>query len=146
MKIYFAGSIRAGRGDQELYRQLIEGLQERGPVLTEHIGDPELGQSGDDGPSDAAIYDRDMAWLDTADLVVAEVSIPSLGVGYEIGRAELLGKPVICLFRPGPERWLSAMISGNPRLKVARYNTVAEALVLAGEFIEQAAGGSTASP
>ena len=146
MKIYFAGSIRAGRGDQELYQQLIQGLQKHGPVLTEHIGDPGLTQFGDDGPSDSAIYERDMAWLDEADLVVAEVSTPSLGVGYEIGRAELLGKPVICLFRPGPERWLSAMISGNPRLTVENYETVTEALAHAGEFIRQAAGNWQGSP
>jgi len=31
--------------------------------------------------------------------VVAEVTIPSLGVGYEIGRAVALGKRVLCLYR-----------------------------------------------
>ena len=61
MKIYFAGSIRAGRDDQELYHQLIQGLQRHGQVLTEHVGDPGLTQWGDDGPSDQAIYDR--IWL-----------------------------------------------------------------------------------
>lgn len=90
MKIYFAGSIRAGRGDQKIYQQLIWGLQDHGQVLTEHVGDPALTQLGDDGPSDQAIYARDMSWMADTRLMVAEVTIPSLGVGYEIGRAEAL--------------------------------------------------------
>ena len=135
MKIYFAGSIRAGREDQEVYQQLIRGLLELGPVLTEHVGSPELTDAGDDGPSDAEIYRRDMGWLDEADSVVAEVTVPSLGVGYEIGRAEMLGKPVICLFRPGQGRRLSAMISGNPAMAVESYETVEEAVELATRFV-----------
>ena len=42
MKIYFAGSIRGGRGDAEIYAQIIEFLQGYGEVLTEHIGDTSL--------------------------------------------------------------------------------------------------------
>ena len=99
MKIYFAGSIRAGREDQELYQRLIQELQSHGQVLTEHVGDPNLTQWGDDGPSDQLIFCRDMGWLAEADLMIAEVTIPSLGVGYEIGRAEALSIPVLCLFR-----------------------------------------------
>ena len=135
MKIYFAGSIRAGRNDQEIYHQLIQGLQDHGLVLTEHVGDPALTQRGDDGPSDRMIYQRDMAWLAEASLMVAEVTIPSLGVGYEIGRAESRGIPVLCLHRRQDGRKLSAMISGNPEVTVTEYSTVEEALVYIGRFI-----------
>ncbi len=135
MKIYFGGSIRAGRDDQETYHQLIQGLQGHGTVLTEHVGDPELTQWGDDGPSDQMIYQRDMAWLTEASLMVAEVTIPSLGVGYEIGRAESRGIPVLCLYRGQDGRRLSAMISGNPNVTVTEYSTVEEALVYIGGFI-----------
>ena len=31
--------------------------------------------------------------------MIAEVTVPSLGVGYEIGRAHVLEMPVLCLFR-----------------------------------------------
>jgi len=81
MKIYFAGSIRAGRDDQELYQRLIQSLQYHGQVLTEHVGDSNLTQWGDEGPADQDIYERDMAWLADADVIVAEVSTASLGVG-----------------------------------------------------------------
>lgn len=140
MKIYFAGSIRAGREDQEVYQGIIRGLLELGPVLTEHVGSPELTDAGDDGPSDAEIYRRDMGRLDEADAVVAEVTVPSLGVGYEIGRAEMLGKPVICLFRRERGRRLSAMISGNPAMAVESYETVEEAVGLAARFVREGLG------
>ena len=45
-KFYFAGSIRGGREDVELYRQLIDYLQTFGNVLTEHIGLDSLKTSG----------------------------------------------------------------------------------------------------
>ncbi|KAB0354933.1 hypothetical protein FD755_022392, partial [Muntiacus reevesi] len=61
---------------------------------------------------DRFIHDRDLAWLQQADAVVAEVTQPSLGVGYELGRAVALHKPVLCLFRPQSGRVLSAMIRG----------------------------------
>ena len=86
---------------------------------------------------------RDMAWLAEATLVVAEVTIPSLGVGYEIGRAESFGIPVLCLYRGENERRLSAMISGNHLLKVRKYTSVEEAL----DHIERFMGtDSTPSP
>lgn len=37
-------------------------------------------------------------------VVVAEVTQPSLGVGYELGRAVTMGKKIFCLFRPSSGR------------------------------------------
>ena len=42
MKIYFAGSIRGGRDDAEIYYQIIEFLREYGEILTEHVGKKDL--------------------------------------------------------------------------------------------------------
>ncbi len=48
MKIYFAGSIRGGRDDSEIYFKIIEMLQATGAdVLTEHIGSSELTSHGE---------------------------------------------------------------------------------------------------
>ena len=49
-----------------------------------------------------------------SDIVVAEVSTPSIGVGYEIGRAVAAGIFVIALYKIGPTKPLSAMIAGAP--------------------------------
>ena len=97
MKIYFAGSIRGGRNDAEIYSQIIEFLQGYGQVLTEHVGKKNLNQMGETTLSDKQIHDRDMNWLLKSDLMVAEVTNPSLGVGYEIGRAIEANKKIICL-------------------------------------------------
>lgn len=64
-----------------------------------------------------------MAWLQEADVVVAEVTTPSLGVGYEIGKAEEK-KRVLCLYREQDGKRLSAMISGNPQIRVEKYRTI----------------------
>jgi nucleoside 2-deoxyribosyltransferase len=124
MKIYFAGSIRGGRNDAALYHQIIALLSEYGQVLTEHVGSENLLPAGEKDLSDGDIYTRDMAWLAEADIVVAEVTTPSHGVGYEIARAETLGKPVLCLHRRRPERRLSAMLAGNPKLQCESYESI----------------------
>ena len=41
-KIYFAGSIRGGRTDENLYRRMIEYIQRTDIVLTEHVGRSDL--------------------------------------------------------------------------------------------------------
>ena len=123
MKIYFAGSIRGGRDDKELYLEIINLLGKYGKVLTGHIGDKTLSAMGEDGPTDEYIYDRDMAWLNEADVVVAEVTTPSLGVGYEIGKMEGK-KPILCLYREQNGKRISAMIGGNKNVKIERYFTL----------------------
>lgn len=92
MKIYFAGSIRGGRVDSEIYLEIIKILQGYGEVLTEHIGLKDLNSMGESDKSSKFIFDRDVEWLTSANVIVAEVTNPSLGVGYEIGIAEKLNK------------------------------------------------------
>lgn len=120
-KIYFSGSIRGGRSDQDLYLRLIGYLKRFGDVLTEHVGDEGLTATGEGDLPDTEIYERDLRWIQEADVLVAEVSTPSLGVGYEIGAAERRRIPVLCLFRDRPGRRLSAMVAGNDRVAVGIY-------------------------
>ena len=126
MKIYFAGSIRGGRDDAEIYSQIIEFLQWYGEVLTEHVGEKDLNAMGESTLSDKQIHDRDMNWLLESDLMVAEVTNPSIGVGYEIGRAIEHGKLIICLFRESLDKRLSAMIAGSKTIKLVYYRDVSE--------------------
>lgn len=135
MKIYFAGSIRGGRDEVRVYEALVGYLAGFGEVLTSHVGDPNLDATGDEGVSEKEIYHRDMTWLDEADLVIAEVTTPSLGVGYEIGAAEARGKKILCLFREGGSISLSAMIAGNPALLLKRYLRLADAKAHIADFV-----------
>lgn len=135
MKIYFAGAIRGGRSDVVWYRELIARLRSFGTVLTEHVGDTGLTEEGNDGPDDRAIHDRDMAWLRECDVVVAETTVPSLGVGYELGRACALNKPVLALYRPQAGKRLSAMIAGSEAIITAEYSDPARAEEIIRQFI-----------
>ncbi len=139
MKIYFAGSIRGGRDDKELYSQIIGLLARHGEVLTEHVGDQTLSAMGEAGSSAEYIYDRDMRWLAEADAVVAEVTTPSLGVGYEVAKAENLNKRTLCLFRPAADRRLSAMIAGNRQAAVLEYRSIAELEKILSDFFARPA-------
>lgn len=120
-KIYFAASIRGGREDGLLYAEIVEFLKKRAVVLTEHIG-LESVCSSEKFMTDEQIYLRDRAWLEQADLVIAEVSVTSLGVGYELGLAEALGKPVFVFYRKNADKKLSAMISGDKYFGVRVYD------------------------
>lgn len=121
MKIYFACSIRGGRTDAVPYLQIIEKLKSYGEVLTEHIGDAALVEAGEKGVTEYFIHERDMAWLKSADVLIAEVTNASLGVGYEIAKAEEYNKKVLCLYRPQVGKKLSAMILGSKSLDVCEY-------------------------
>ena len=123
MKIYFSGSIRGGRDDAQLYKQIIELLKEYGEVLTEHIGDESITSAGS-GIDTNHIFEQDTDWIREADVVVAEVTTPSLGVGYEIGLADSLEKRILCLYREKEDQNLSAMILGNRNLSIAQYESI----------------------
>lgn len=121
MKIYFAGSISGGRADVGFYKEIINHLKNHGKVLTEFIGDDSLSASGEAGLTDKLIHDRDLEWLTEADVLVAEVSTPSLGVGYEIGRSVENGKKILCLFKENEHKRLSAMVAGCDGILTKRY-------------------------
>ena len=123
MKIYFAGSITGGREDSNLYLEIIRLLKNYGEVLTEHVGDINLTQFGEK-LSPKEIYERDIDWVKESDVVVAEVTHPSFGVGIEIARATEFKKKVIGIYRQIEGKKLSAMISGCPGVNVFEYHQI----------------------
>lgn len=127
MKIYFAGSICAGRVDHESYFKIIKYLKKYGQVLTEHIGDKNLTDFGEKNIPEEEIYERDISWLKETDVFIAEVSTPSLGVGYEIAKAEEWGKRILCLYRKLEDgKRISVMIKGNKNIILKEYNDLDE--------------------
>jgi len=135
-KIYFAGAIRGGRNDASLYQNIIIYLGSFGEVLTEHVGDNTITEIGEDRKTDSYIFERDLIWLKSASIVIAEVTIPSLGVGYELGIAEKLDIPVLCLFRDLKGKKLSAMIRGNKKFICKQYKTLKQAKDCINSFIK----------
>jgi hypothetical protein len=118
MKIYFGGSIKGGRQDAAIYAEIIKLVKTYGEVITEYVGNASLTEKGEVGIDPVQIFKRDMGWLEEADVLVADVTQPSLGVGYELAKAEAMKKPMLCIFRPSSGRQLSSIISGNSNIKV----------------------------
>ncbi len=125
-KVYFACSIRGGRDDADIYSELVNIIKKYAEIMTEIFADKELTTAGMAKPS-GEIWSNDIKWIGQADAIIAEVTNPSLGVGYEIAKAEKMSKPILCLFRPEGEKRLSAMIDGSPSAIVFEYDDLASA-------------------
>ena len=135
MNIYFSCSLTGGRSDEAVYAAIVAHLLGRGhDVPTAHLADPKV-MDLEKIVEPAEIYARDTAWIEACDAVIAEVSTPSHGVGYEIAYALGLGKPVLCCFRRGAR--VSKMITGNdsPGLELLEYGAADEALAAIDEFL-----------
>ncbi len=135
MKLYFSCSLTGGRQDQPVYAALVAHLAAQGhDVLTAHLATPEV-MDAEKVVAPEAVYQRDMAWVEACEAMIAEVSTPSHGVGYEIAYALDRGKPVLCCYRAGVP--VSKMILGNtlPGLCVRAYHDVAEARQAVDEFL-----------
>ena len=134
VKIYFAGSIRGGRADVNIYYRIIEHLKKYGEVLTEHVGDSKITDLGEPDLSKRQIHDRDLEWLLSSDVLVAEVTSPSLGVGYEISMAVQNNKKVLCLHCLPDDKKLSGMISGCPQATKFKYENIEHAKQIIDEY------------
>ena len=120
-RVYFAGSILGGRENLAVYQHIVARLQAQGHLVpSEHVARTDVLRE-ESAVSARAVYERDMDWIRSCNGMIAEVSTPSLGVGYEIASALGMRKPVLCLFRAGLS--ISKMITGNPAsgLRVVTY-------------------------
>ncbi len=124
INIYFSGSIKGGRQLVENYHAMIEVLSGYGNVLTEHIGQINYASSGYTAPE--IIYQQDKNYLDNSHIVVADITVPSLGVGYELAYAEAKGIPVVCLYSSGSV--VSSMILGDSYFECYKYDDLNDAL------------------
>ena len=135
MRIYFSASITGGRGQAHIYPAIIKHLRQYGKVLTEFVADQACTAQGEQlTPED--IYRRDIDYIDQCDVLVAEVTVPSFGVGVEVARAGMQGKPVLALYQPAQGRRLSAMIAGDPNVTVAEYRTIEDAKAAVERFFD----------
>ena len=124
-KVYFAGSIRGGREEAAVYKRIIDYINRTDTVLTEHIGLGSLSVKAQTKEDDVHIYERDTEWLRSSDVLIAECTNPSHGVGYELAFAEACNIPVH-IFYDKRKANISAMLNGNAYFKVYPYENEAE--------------------
>jgi nucleoside 2-deoxyribosyltransferase len=141
MNIYFACSITGGRDFEAVYQTITRTLLDGGhEVPTAHLA--ESGVVALEKVVDAGeIYSRDVNWIRACEALIAEVSTPSHGVGYEVAYALGLGKPVLCCHQAGQA--VSKMITGNPdrNLRVVSYRDAHQAAGCVQEFLQNLAAG-----
>jgi hypothetical protein len=135
MNIYFSCSLTGGRDDETIYGIIVRHLLKAGhEVPTAHLANPEVMQL-EQIVDPFEVYQRDIGWLQACDCLIAEVSTPSHGVGYEIARVLQLKKPALCCYRKGKK--VSKMILGNdsPGLMVQAYQNEEQVIELVDDFL-----------
>lgn len=111
MKIFFAGSIRGGRQLIPMYQYIIRFLKSMDyTVISEHVAAEGL-EKVEAAMTEQEIYEKDATWVEESDCVIADITVPSIGVGYEICHAIKHKKPVLCVYQEGANA--SAMVLGN---------------------------------
>ena len=137
MKVYFACAIVGGRQDEASYQQLVDALLADGHEIPTAMNAGPGWQTMEGSPDPNEVYRRDTGWIDESAAVVAEVSTPSHGVGYEISYALDRNKPVLCLYKRGSI--ISKMITGNtmPGLQVTDYGDMQEGIEIARKFLKK---------
>ena len=127
MKIYVSGSMYGGQQKIDTYKKLVDKLEEYGEVLTRQIADPKAIEN-EKYQKDEDIYNDLENKLEKADILIAEVSVPSIGVGYEIGYASKLNKKIIAIYDKNYLDKVTTMIRGNKSIKIIPYKDINEIL------------------
>lgn len=134
MRVFLSGSIRGDRQKLYVYRQMVGIIEKSGhEVVSQHVADSRV-EEKEVGMAESEIYGRDMYLLDQSDCMVAEVSVASTGVGYEICSALNLGIPVLCVYEEGAT--VSAMVLGNTNnnIMVDTYSSFYQLEVILNDF------------
>ncbi len=127
-KVYVAIPVQGARLSNSVYEQLSQVVSELGLLVTNPnvLEPPAKDVKAHYNPKD--IYQENYSRLKASDLLIAEISSPSLGVGYEIATAQHLELPILCIYQSEFEKSVSLMILGipYPKLQFVEYRTIAE--------------------
>jgi nucleoside 2-deoxyribosyltransferase len=132
MIIYLACTVRGDRGGVLAGRAICERLQHHGhTVLTTHLLADNV-ESAEAQLSEHEIFRRDLEWLAKCDVLIAEASGSSYGVGFEVGyvlgRAQTSGQRVVLLYDAARRNKVSRLITGNadPACMTFGYGSIEE--------------------
>lgn len=120
MIIYCAGPIRGNDTYKNSFKKIIEYVEGLGNTVLSEFSDK---FSSTIPLTDKQTYKRDLKWIDGSKCMIAEISGPSLGVGFELSYAILQRKlPVLALHNSEVQQ-ISAMILGcdSPLITIKKY-------------------------
>jgi nucleoside 2-deoxyribosyltransferase len=134
MRIYLACTVRGDRGAVAGLRSLVASLEAAGhTILTKHLLDDNV-EGAESTLTERAVYERDIEWLEACDILIADASGSSFGVGFEVGyvlgRSDRTDQRVVLLYRADRRDQISRLIVGNahPRCRVLSYEDGSELL------------------
>lgn len=146
MKVYLACTVRGDRGAVAVARALADALECMGhTILTRHLLDENV-ERAEAQLTERAVFERDMRWLDDADILVAEASGSSYGVGFEVGyvlgRFDVTGQRVLLLYDAARRPLVSRLIAGNvhPGCTTYPYRDADDLLRFVGTFLAPVPG------
>jgi len=137
-KVFFSCSMRGGysRVAQAELRKIPDIIEELGmEVISRHQTQEDFIEN-ESRLTDTGIHDRDYQWLNEADVVIAEITNPSLGVGAEIADAVNLGIPVLCIYKQEYEHQISAYIRGKAGVVCRAYSDYEALKEVMREFVQ----------
>jgi nucleoside 2-deoxyribosyltransferase len=127
MTIYLACTVRGDRGAVAGLRALVAALESAGhTILTKHLLDDNV-DGAESALTERAVYERDIEWLEACDVLIADASGSSFGVGFEVGyvlgRSDRTDQRVVLLYRADRRDRISRLIAGNahPRCRTLAY-------------------------
>ena len=137
-RVFFSCSMRGGfeKLAQEELRKIPDILEAQGMAVISRHQTREKFMEDESRLTDSEIHDRDYEWLKEADIVIAEITNPSLGVGAEIADAVNLGIPVLCVYKQEYEQQISAYVRGKAGVVCKAYSDCEELKDIIREYSE----------
>jgi nucleoside 2-deoxyribosyltransferase len=136
MIVYCAGAIKGDSSFKENYAEIINIVTDYNHAALSELN-PEFHT-----PlplDDKQIFQRDIKWIEKSDAMIAEISGPSLGVGFEIAYALYVKEiPVLAVYKSEVEN-VSSMINGcnSELLYTKKYNNNGELQDIIHSFLNQ---------
>jgi 2'-deoxynucleoside 5'-phosphate N-hydrolase len=144
VKIYLACTVRGDRSAIAGLRSLASALEAAGhTILTKHLLDDDV-DGAESTLTERTVYERDIRWLEACDVLVADASGSSFGVGFEVGyvlgRSEHTDQHVVLLYQIDRRDRISRLIVGNahPRCRVVPYSEAGDLAAAVRQAIETA--------
>ena len=125
MNIFFTYKKRGSQDNEDRCLEIIEYLKKYGTITSAYIRERNIDYSGAK-LTDKEILERNSKMIREADILVAEVTTPSLGVGYQIHFSKTINKRIVCLYKNQIKTELSPIINGDEGLEIIKYDTLKE--------------------